>query len=456
MSSNSKRCSSGNSSTVRTHSVGSSKHTPIFSRSKTCGFASPTSLKPKVDRLQPLTTCQTPPLLDDTLPDNVKKLHPAMVNEICFHARDLSTIPNLSQFNKLQVLDLSCNNLTCIDNLRTLTNLRELKLYGNQIEQIENLECLIQLQTLQLQYNEIEKIGHGLVYLTRLQTLRLDSNKLTFIRSEEISKLSQLKILDISDCPIDSLDFLNSLPSITEFRASHCSLKVLPNQLRNFRYLTDLDLSDNELINLIPLKSLSSLRLLRLANNQIQDIQILSSFIHLNELDLAQNQIRVLPNSFSKLIELQCLNLSHNQINSWKNIEILSRLNSLFILNILDNPFLLQEENYVEKLSKLCSSLEIIDDVNVQTGAISIPLTPAYEQLMNIDKELQEIDRTLEKSITDVEQQFDTILNDLHKLDDWCSDRKGSGRNRSSSTKSKHRLFQALSFSEENYANSNI
>ncbi|CAF4444875.1 unnamed protein product, partial [Adineta steineri] len=90
-------------------------------------------------------------------------------------------------------------------------NLRELKLYGNKIEQIENLDCLTQLQTLQLQYNDIEKIGFGLVYLTRLQLLRIDSNNLTSIRSEEISKLSQLKILDVSDCSIENLDVYSDL-----------------------------------------------------------------------------------------------------------------------------------------------------------------------------------------------------------------------------------------------------
>ncbi|CAF0960673.1 unnamed protein product [Adineta ricciae] len=458
MTSNKRRCSSGSSSTTRSSPAANSlKQVSTFSRSKTCAFTVTPPLKSKTDRLQPLTTCQTPPLITETLPEDVNKLHPAMVNEISLHSQGLCTIPNLSQFTKLQILDLSCNSLTCIDNLRSLTNLRELKLYGNQIQQIENLDCLTQLQILQLQYNEIEKIGHGLVYLTRLQTLRLDSNKLSLIRPEELSKLSQLKVLDTSDCPLESLEFINSLPSITEFRANHCHVKILPNQLRNFRYLTDLDLSNNQLINLIPLKSFTLLRLLRLASNQIEDIQILSSLIHLNELDLSDNRIRSLPNSFAKLIELQCLNLSNNQIDSWKNIEVLSRLNSLFILNIIGNPLLSEEQNYIDKLSKLCSSLEIIDDVNIQTGAIQIPPTPSYEQLINIDKELHEVDHTLEKSITDIEQKFDTILSDLHKLGEWYNDRKDSTTSRRTpDRKSKHRLFQALTFSEENYQHSNV
>jgi Leucine-rich repeat (LRR) protein len=68
------------------------------------------------------------------------------------------------------------------------------------------------------------------------------------------------------------------------------------------------------------LKNLSSLRFLHLSNNNIQDIQIISFLIHLNELDLSYNQIRLIPNTFEKLIDLQYLNLSNNQINSWNNI----------------------------------------------------------------------------------------------------------------------------------------
>lgn len=49
-------------------------------------------------------------------------------------------------------------------------------------------------------------LGFGLMHLTRLQTLRLDSNKLSLVRSDELIKLTQLKSLDLSDCPIDNID----------------------------------------------------------------------------------------------------------------------------------------------------------------------------------------------------------------------------------------------------------
>ena len=169
--------------------------------------------------------------------------------------------------------------------------------------------------------------------------LRLDCNPLSSIRADELGKLVQLKILDVSDCPLENLDvtrrprdvqliislslslqFLNNLGSITEFRASHCQLKSLPNPCRHLRYLIDLDLSDNELTTIGPLKSLTSLRVLRLANNRLQEIPILSSLVHLNELDLSNNHIRAIPHTFEKLIELQSLNLAQNRLQTWADI----------------------------------------------------------------------------------------------------------------------------------------
>ena len=38
-------------------------------------------------------------------------------------------------------------------------------------------------------------------------------------------------------------------------------------------------------------------------------------------------------------------------------------MTSLFILNINGNPFLAEEENYLEKFKEFCPTLEIIDDV---------------------------------------------------------------------------------------------
>src|SRR6476646_9478784 len=55
--------------------------------------------------------------------------------------------------------------------------------------------------------------------------------------------------------------------------------------------LTSLDLSNNQIADLQPLSSLTNLTILILSNNQIADLQPLSSLTHLTTLDLSNNQI---------------------------------------------------------------------------------------------------------------------------------------------------------------------
>ncbi len=67
MSSNNKRCSSGNTPTTRTQSLASLKQNSSLSRSKTCGFTGTTTIKSKPERLQPIVTNNNSQLNDDKL-----------------------------------------------------------------------------------------------------------------------------------------------------------------------------------------------------------------------------------------------------------------------------------------------------------------------------------------------------------------------------------------------------
>ncbi|CAF1544592.1 unnamed protein product, partial [Didymodactylos carnosus] len=156
--------------------------------------------------------------------------------------------------------------------------------------------------------------------LKSLHTLRIDINQINQIRSDEVQKLNQLKILDIGECPIENIDFINTISSICELRASDCQLSHIPVSFR-CRNLLDLDLSGNCLEDIQSLKTLSSsLRILHLSRNKIKDISILSTLIQLNELELNQNLIQSIPMTFEKLTNLQRLNLTQNLIEQWNDI----------------------------------------------------------------------------------------------------------------------------------------
>lgn len=269
--------------------------------------------------------------------------------------------------------------------------------------------------------------------------------------------------------------FVNVLTSINELKFSRSNLKTLPNQFRNLRCLIDLDLSSNQLTQINSLKNLSALRILNLSRNQIQQVQVLAFLIHLNELDLTENRIKSIPNSFDKLVELRCLKVEKNQIESFDDMvknsinnfpperkknatnlfllqNVVSRLSSLLILRVQGNPFVSQTENYLEKFSELCPSIEVLDDVKFlfvfsfrstwdeatrtflfvlswifrsiwranqrrvfSTNAVkrwTRKKTSKFdekildEQLLNIDRELKEVDLHLERSIALIQNEW--------------------------------------------------
>jgi internalin A len=108
-----------------------------------------------------------------------------------------------------------------------------------------------------------------------------------------------------------------------------------------------LHLGGNEISNLSSLSSLSGIQTLRLGGNQISDLSALSSLSGIKRLDLSHNQVSDL-SALSSLSGIQILGLSHNQVSD------LSPLSSLSGIQILD-----LSHNQVSDLSPLSCLLRI-------------------------------------------------------------------------------------------------
>lgn len=80
-----------------------------------------------------------------------------------------------------------------------------MKLYDNEIEVIEKMDSISDLNHLQLQHNKIKCVGRGLVNCRKLQTLRLDWNKMIRLEGKEIASLSKLTALDLSNNKLDDI-----------------------------------------------------------------------------------------------------------------------------------------------------------------------------------------------------------------------------------------------------------
>nr|XP_014427854.1 centriolin isoform X2 [Pelodiscus sinensis] len=116
-------------------------------------------------------------------------------------------IENLEKCSKLEVLNLSKNQIEKIEKLDKQLKLRELNLSSNKISKIEGLEHMQNLQKLNLAGNEIEHIPVWIgKKLRSLRILNLRQNKISSLH--DIAKLRPLKDLTslfLADNPIVNL-----------------------------------------------------------------------------------------------------------------------------------------------------------------------------------------------------------------------------------------------------------
>ncbi|KFW83737.1 Centriolin, partial [Manacus vitellinus] len=116
-------------------------------------------------------------------------------------------IENLEKCSKLEILNLSNNQIEKMEKLDKLLKLRELNLSCNRISKIEGIEQLQNLQKLNLAGNEIEHIPVWLgKKLRSLRVLNLSHNKLSSLHDiTKLKPLQDLTSLFLADNPVGNL-----------------------------------------------------------------------------------------------------------------------------------------------------------------------------------------------------------------------------------------------------------
>ncbi|XP_064532715.1 centriolin isoform X1 [Pseudopipra pipra] len=116
-------------------------------------------------------------------------------------------IENLEKCSKLEILNLSNNQIEKMEKLDKLLKLRELNLSCNRISKIEGIEQLQNLQKLNLAGNEIEHIPVWLgKKLRSLRVLNLSQNRLSSLHDiAKLKPLQDLTSLFLADNPVGNL-----------------------------------------------------------------------------------------------------------------------------------------------------------------------------------------------------------------------------------------------------------
>ena len=113
------------------------------------------------------------------------------------------------------------------------------------------------------------------------------------ITSEELkflSKLPELKGLDLPDHKLTDITFLNELNQLTRLKLPVNQITDL-SPLKALKQLKYLDLRANQITDLSPLKELKNLEILLLSGNQLTDTTHLQSLKQLWRLSLANNAL---------------------------------------------------------------------------------------------------------------------------------------------------------------------
>jgi Leucine-rich repeat (LRR) protein len=177
-------------------------------------------------------------------------------------------------------------------NIKFLKNIQVLNLYNNYVNSLpENFGELKKLQILDLYYNNLRDLPVSFSKLESLQTLAVSNNKLWDF-PDGFSNLKNLKTLYAHHNKLSQLPEIP--PNLELLDLGYNMLKIVPSGLKSCDFITDLDVSNNQLSgNFEVLKELKSLKLLYiLTNNWEANEQELSELKQI-VLDLRKKSVQV-------------------------------------------------------------------------------------------------------------------------------------------------------------------
>lgn len=274
--------------------------------------------------------------------------------------------------------------------------------------------------------------------INRVDEKPLYSNELWSIKSytmpedaqyvDDLTKLSYLNSLYISNQTFDSLRFLTSLTDLTELTLTSCRFQpedlniiaALPNLkrltlsdcalstiagLEKAQNLEYINLNNNTIRNLEPLTQLMKLREIALSHNALTGLNALSSLSNLENLDVSYNSLTsIAPITTCKKLSL--LNVDHNELSGLSAIDNLPALryltasnNALTDISVLGNCISLAElyiaNNQIQDISSLATlvNLEIFDfSSNTVTNLPAWPDSGKLRTIYGSHNEVQSLD----------------------------------------------------------------
>ncbi|MCI2253888.1 leucine-rich repeat domain-containing protein [Domibacillus sp. PGB-M46] len=329
---------------------------------------------------------------------------------------DLQALENL---NALEYLDLSGNQISDISILHNKTSLKELSLNDNTISDISALRALTNLEKLSLDKNNIDSI-QALGELTKINELSVFANPINIFTDQASANVAAALIerkaivmgndetpVNIPDANLESairaeiektdgplnkgdLSKLSTLVAVKqgirdltglEQAVNLRSLNVDQNQIeslipiKTLTALEELELLGNNLTDLSPISEMTDLIKLDLGSNKITDLRPLENLKKVTELTISSNDITNL-NGISNLTELEWLDLEANKV---KDLSPLQNMESLSMLDISQNEISSMTE--IKNLPISEKSVEFAENPVSQFASL-----PGSEEAVTVDR----------------------------------------------------------------------
>ena len=332
---------------------------------------------------------------------------------------------NALQSNSLQSISLKSCLIPEFDG-SLLTNVQQVNLRFNSIQNFP-ADLNRDITILKLRGNQLDTIPEEILLLQHLADLDISFCELKEF-PQPVLRLKELQSLDISNNFIHNIPECVTKLSLKAFRLCGNPLDEFPTFLDKFEDLEIVDLSSSFLDAIPPMTHrLRKLRKLKVNDNCITEISEDICQLNLEKLNIADNPLNELPNSFPILVNLAALDISFtnmdevpSQILSLSNLKRLSVKNNaieklpddwrkcvnLRILDVSENP--------IYGLPASISQLQNLLELNVKSCCISefpdVLLQLSTLQKLNIEENL----------LTTLPENFDRLnlktLNLQHNL----------------------------------------
>ena len=233
----------------------------------------------------------------------------------------------------VEEMTLPGNLQTCQD-LKWMTNLKKLRIEGGILDDASALSACTKLEQLQI-------IGSSI------------SSDLLKI----IGTLENLKVLELTENGISSIDPLSNLKKLEHINLSNNAIRDI-SPLVGLNNLQSLNLSSNALISLEGLEALTNLKVLDVSFNSIVTTAPLSSMVTLEQLNVSSNSLRAL-DGIEYLTQLQILKAAYNEL---VDIELLSHCQALTYLDVSHNTLL---------DITICAQLPMLEELDFSYNEVS-------------------------------------------------------------------------------------